>query len=298
MPFVRHVAALTAFVVALHGCVDARDAHRATSALAVDDFGDTVRIGTRPMRIVSLVPATTELVFALGAGDRLVGRTHWDEWPPEAKAVPDMGPGVRPNIESVLAAQPDLVLLYASADNRAAASRLRNAGIATLSLKVDRIEHFERCTLLLGQLLGDSARARATVDSVKATLARVAARTAPLERPRVLWPVDISPVIVIGAGSFLHELMQIAGGTNVYGDMQAVSPQLSMEDVHARDPDVILANEALAARIRMDPAWRGLRAVRTGRVLIADEVLMGRPSVRMGEAAVALARLLHPELQR
>jgi ABC-type Fe3+-hydroxamate transport system substrate-binding protein len=207
-----------------------------------------------------------------------------------------MGPGVRPNIESVLAAQPDLVLLYASADNRSAASRLRSAGIATLSLKVDRIEHFERCTLILGQLLGDTASARATVDSVKATLARVADRTTPLERPRVLWPVDISPVIVIGAGSFLHELMQIAGGANVYGDMQAVSPQLSLEDVHARDPDVILANEALAARIRTDPAWRGLRAVRTGRVLIADEVLMGRPSVRMGEAAVALARLLHPDL--
>lgn len=297
VPFVRHVAALILFVAALHGCADARDTQRAATALAVDDFGDTVRAGAPPSRIVSLVPATTELVFALGAGARLVGRTHWDEWPPEAMAVPDMGPGVRPNIEAVLAARPDLVLLYASADNRPAARRLRDAGIATLSLKVDRIEHFERCALILGRMLGDTVRARTTVDTVKATLARVSARTASVQRPRVLWPVDISPVIAIGAGSFLHELMQIAGGANVYGDMQAVSPQLSLEDVHARDPDVILANEALAARIRADPAWRALRAVRTGRVLIADEVLMGRPSVRMGEAAVALARLLHPDLQ-
>ena len=297
VPFVRHVAAIAGIVFALHGCAGAEAPARRPGTAAVDDFGDSIPVGAPPRRIVSLVPATTELVFALGAGDRLVGRTHWDEWPPEAKAVPDMGPGVRPNIEAVLAARPDLVLLYASADNRAAASRFRQAGIATLSLKVDRIEHFERCALILGRLLGDTLRARTTVDTVKATLDRVARRTEDLARPRVLWPVDVSPVIAIGAGSFLHELMTIAGARNVYGDMNAVSPQLSLEDVHGRDPDAILANESLAARIQADPAWRELRAVRTGRVLIADEVLMGRPSVRMGEAAVALARLLHPELR-
>ena len=296
VPVVRHAALIASLTVTLLGCGDAGQASRPGVGPVVDDFGDTVPIGRAARRIVSLVPATTELVFALGAGDRLVGRTHWDAWPPEATAVPDMGPGVRPNIEAVLAARPDLVLLYASADNRAAASRFREAGIATLSLKVDRIEHFERCTMLLGRLLGDTLRAEATVDSVKGTLDRVAARTSSLPRPRVLWPVDVSPVIAIGAGSFLHELIEIAGGSNVYGDMAAVSPILSLEDVHARDPDVIVANESLAARIRTDAGWRGLRAVRTGRILVADEVLMGRPSVRMGEAAVALARLLHPEL--
>ena len=97
-----------------------------------------------------------------------------------------------------------------------------------------------------------------------------------MRRPRVLWPVDVAPVIAIGAGSFLNQLVEIAGGTNVYGDMEAVSPQLSLEDVHARNPDVILANERLAARIRADPGWRGLRAVQADRVIEADEVLMGR----------------------
>ena len=296
VPFVRHAAAFIGLAIALHACAAGEQSPRPGSSVAVDDFGDTVRLGREPARIVSLVPAMTELVFALGAGGRLVGRTHWDEWPPEARDVPDMGPGVRPNVEAVLAARPDLVLLDASADNRAAAVRLRSAGIATLSLKVDRIEHFERSASILGRVLGDTLRARLTVDSVKTTLARVAERTAPLERPRVLWPVDVSPVIAIGGGSFLHELMEIAGATNVYGDMDAVSPQLSLEDVHARDPDAIIANAPLAVRIRADPAWRDLRAVRSGRLLIADEVLMGRPSVRMGEAAVALARLLHPGL--
>ena len=296
MPFVFLRHAILAISIALCACAPAEDTPRAEASRAVDDFGDTVTLGVAPSRIVSLVPATTELLFALGAGPKLVGRTHWDEWPAEALAVPDLGPGVRPNVEAVLAAQPDLVVLYASADNRAAAVRLRAAGVRTLSLKVDRIEHFERSAMLLGRILADTITARVVVDSVRETLGRVASRTARLERPRVLWPVDVAPVIVIGAGSFLHQLIETAGGSNVYGDMSAVSPQLSLEDVHARDPDIILANPRLAERIRSDAAWRGLRAVREGRVIEADEVLMGRPSVRMGEAAVTLARLLHPDV--
>ena len=297
MPVVRLSLALSSLAIALAACVGDGATRRASTSLGVDDFGDTITLGAAPTRIVSLNPATTELLFALGAGSRLVGRTHWDEWPAEALAVPDMGPGVRPNVEAVLAARPDLVVLYASADNRAAATRLRAAGIRTLSLKVDRIEHFERSAAILGRILGDTARARTVADTVRATLDAVAARTSALARPRVLWPVDIAPVIAIGAGSFLNQLIEIAGGANAYADMNAVSPQLSLEDVHARDPDIILANPTIAARIRSEPAWRGLRAVREGRVLEADEILMGRPSVRMGEAAVALGRLLHPELR-
>ena len=288
---------VTVLLVALAACRGGGARAPGTASLDVDDFGDSVVVAAPPARIVSLNPATTELLFALGAGARLVGRTHWDEWPVEALAVPDLGPGVRPNIEAVLATHPDLVILYASADNRPAASRFRAAGIRTLSLKVDRIEHFARSAVMLGRILGDTVRARTVVDTVRATLDSVAARTRALPHPRVLWPVDVAPVIAIGAGSFLSQLIDIAGGVNAYADMDAVSPQLSLEDVHARDPDVILANTTLAARIRTEAAWQGLRAVREGRVLEADEVLMGRPSVRMGEAAIVLARLLHPDLR-
>jgi ABC-type Fe3+-hydroxamate transport system substrate-binding protein len=298
VPFVRLVVTAVSCLVALAACAGDGSKERTAPTLGIDDFGDTIVLGAVPERIVSLNPATTELLFALGAGARVVGRTHWDEWPAAALAVPDLGPGVRPNIEAVLAARPDLVVLYASADNRPAALRFRGAGIRTLSLKVDRIEHFERSAVILGRILGDTLRARTVVDTVRATLDSVARRTKVLTRPRVLWAVDVAPVIAIGAGSFLNQLLEIAGGTNAYGDMNAVSPQLSLEDVHARDPDVVLANPTLAARIRAEPAWGGLRAVRERRVLAADEVLWGRPSVRMGEAAVALARVLHPEMPR
>src|SRR5205085_9106592 len=112
-----------------------------------------------PRRIVSLNPSTTELLFAIGAGNRLVGRTTYDMWPVAARAVQDLGPGLRPNVEAVLAAHPDLVVLYASDDNRDAARRVRAAGVATAAFRVDRIADFERVTIALGALTGDSAAA-------------------------------------------------------------------------------------------------------------------------------------------
>jgi len=261
-----------------------------------DDFGFAVRDGTpaRPARIVSLSPATTELLFALGAGRRLVGRTHWDTFPDSARAVPDLGNGIRPNVEAVLAARPDLVVLYASADDRAAADEIRAAGIPVIALKIDRIADFTRATELLGVATGERVRAHDVADSVGRTLARVRAATRALPAPTVFWHVWDAPIYTIGAGSYLDELVTIAGGRNIYGDLPGVSPQVALEDIVRRDPQFILAGPEGAASIRANPEWRGVRAVRDGRVLVVDTMLVGRPSVRLGESAVSLAKLLHP----
>ncbi|OYV68452.1 MAG: hypothetical protein B7Z72_08200 [Gemmatimonadetes bacterium 21-71-4] len=277
----------------------ARDAARARGAFVdVDDFGDTLRVpGIVPSRVVSLNPTTTEIVFAIGAGSRLVGRSHWDSWPDSARAVPDLGPAVRPNVEAVVAARPDLVLLYASADDRPAAARLREAGIPVAALRVDRIADFRRATRDLGALLGDPARAAAVVDSVDATLARVRAATDPLTPVSVFMLTWENPVITIGRGSFLDELLGIAGGRNVYHDLASPSPTVTLEDVVARNPDVVLVSPETRARLLADPRWRAVAAVRRGRVLAFDTTVVGRPSVVMGMAAASLARLLHPEVR-
>ena len=261
----------------------------------VDDYGDTIALTAAPAtRIVSLNPTTTEILFALGAGPRLVGRTHWDLWPDSARAVPDLGDGIDPNVEAVLSARPDVVVLYAGAGNRAAAARLRAAGVRTIALKVDRIADFERAVTLLGVIAGDTARATVVRDSVARTLARV--RSATRDRPpiAVFWHVWDAPLITIGRGSYLSELVEIAGGRNIYDSLPAPSPQVAIEDLVRRDPEVILAGPVGARRIARDPRWRPLGAVRNGRVLVVDTNLVGRPSVRLGEAAVSLANLLHP----
>jgi iron complex transport system substrate-binding protein len=261
-----------------------------------DDFGVPLRAGTRsfPARIVSLSPATTELLFALGAGPRLVGRTHWDTQPDAARALPDLGPGIRPNVEAVLAVHPDLVVLYASEDNRPAAEQLRAAGVPVIALKIDRIAQFQAAVRLLGLAVGEGTRAAIVVDTVMRTLARVRAATSALPHPTVFWHVWDSPIYTIGAGSYLDELLTIAGGRNIYGDIAQPSPQVSLEDIIHRDPDYVMAGPEGAARIRASAAWRGVRAVRDGHVLVVDTMLVGRPSVRIGEAAVRLAALLHP----
>ena len=290
-----HAIIALAFVCALAAC--ARDDATPLSR-AADDFGDTLLLREPPRRIVSLNPPTTEVLFAIGAGERLVGRTTYDRWPEAALALPDLGGGLRPNVEAVLAARPDLVVLYASDDNRDAARRLRAAGVATAAFRVDRIADFRRVTLALGALTGDSAAARVLVDSVGATIARVRAATQARPRPTVFWPLYDQPLLATGGGSFLNELIDVAGGRNIYGFMPEPSPRITMEDLLQRDPDVVLLSPESRARYLADPRWRALRAVREGRVVAVDTTLVLRPGPRLGEAARSLALLLHPGVVR
>lgn len=258
-----------------------------------DDFGQEVRPGSA-RRIISLNPAATEMLFAIGAGDRVIGRTTWDSYPAAARLIPDMGPGLRPNLEVVIGAEPDLVILYASADNRPAADRLRALGITTLAVKNDSIGDLARTLRLLGIVTGASARAVTVTDSVWATLDRVRAATNGRSRPTAFWYIWDSPLITIGRGSFMSELLEIAGARNVYDDLSAPSPAVTLEDVVRRNPELVVAGPEGARNLGSDPRWRSLPAVRAGRIIMADTALVGKPSVRLGEAAVSLARLLHP----
>jgi iron complex transport system substrate-binding protein len=298
VPVVRHVRLVGTIAAAsalLAGC---EPAARSSSSRATDDFGDTIVVASPPRRIVSLNPSTTELLFAIGAGARMVGRTTYDQWPEAARALPDLGPGLRPNVEAVLAAHPDLVILYASDDNRDAARRLRAAGVATAAYRVDRIADFQRVTRALGALTGDTLAARTMVDSVRATLDRVRAATATLPKPTVFWPLYDQPLLAVGSGSYLNELIEIAGGANIYAFMSAPSPRITLEDLVQRDPEVILLAPASRERYLVDPRWRTLRAMRSGRVLSVDTTLVLRPGPRLGEAARSLAMLLHPDALR
>jgi ABC-type Fe3+-hydroxamate transport system substrate-binding protein len=215
-------------------------------------------------------------------------------FPGEAKSVADVGMPLRPNVEAVLAVHPDLVILYASADNRPATQRFQQAGVRTLALKIDSIAQFERDTRLLGRLTGDSAVAYTLVDSVAATLDRVRAATKSLPRPTVFIPTWDRPLIAIGGGSFLSQLLDVAGARNIYEDIAAPSAVVTIEDVAKRNPDYVMTSPAAAPTIGTDPKWRALSAVRQKHVLVYDTLLVGRPSVTLGAAARSIADLLHP----
>jgi ABC-type Fe3+-hydroxamate transport system substrate-binding protein len=294
----RHRAAALCLALLAAPVACRPEARPAATSAWRDDYGDTIVVTEPARRVVSLNPTTTEILFALGAGDRLVGRSRWDKWPDAALAVPDVGDGIRPSIERVMGARPDLVLLYASGDNRDAARALGAAGIRVVALKIDSIAEFERAVRLLGALTGTHKAAQAIVDSVTWTLGLVREATRDLRRPSLFIHVWDNPLMVIGGGSFMSELVDIAGGRNVYADLALPSAQISFEDLVQRDPDAVLAGPDVAARMKTDPRWSALRAIRSGRLLSYDTVLVARPSVRLGEAAWSLARLLHPGVFR
>jgi ABC-type Fe3+-hydroxamate transport system substrate-binding protein len=264
------------------------------AAKMVDDFGNSIPTGKAPARIVSLNPTTTEILFAIGAGKRLVGRSQYDIYPESAKSVPSLGIALRPSVEAIVAAHPDLVILYASEDNRAAFERLRQLGIPTVAFKLDSIEQFRRDTKLLGRMTGDSASAVAVVDSVSATLERVRRATAGLPRPTVFIPTWEKPIIAIGGGSFMSELLEIAGAKNIYAAVHTPSATVTIEDVVSRNPDFVITGRERIAAIQALPAWRAIPAVRDGHILGVDFEIVSRPSVQLGAAAVQLAKLIHP----
>lgn len=283
-----HIAVLLLVVMA--ACA----AEPAPGGGPLDDFGRPLPDPGGARRIVSLGPSTTEILYTLGAGSRLVGRSRWDQWPEAVRAVPEAGDAIRPSVELVLALRPDLVLLYAATGNRAAAEALTRAGIPTVALRVDSIGQYLRAVTLIGAFVDAPARADSVVRSLREQLDRVRTRTASLPRPTVFLPAWEDPLMTLGTGSYLSELVEIAGGRNVYAERPEPSLVVAMEDVVRRDPDVVLTGPTSAARIRRDRAWQVLRAVREGRVLAYDTLLVSQPSSRLGEAAASLARLLHP----
>ncbi len=263
-----------------------------TSGGAVDDVGRPIRLTAPPARIVSLSPATTELLFTLGAGHRVVGRTRWCQDPPAARDVPSVGDGLAPNVEAILARRPDLVAFYRSAANAAAIERLESAGVATVTLALDRLADLVRVTRLLGRVLGDSLRADSLIEGLEVALAAPATARAG-QAPRVLLLAWDNPPIVIGGGSFLSEIVSLAGGHNVFDELDRPSATVSIETIAARDPDVVLvAAGTETASLATRPEWRVVRAIRERRFAVVQGSEFEHPSFRASAAVRQLARVL------
>ena len=265
----------------------------AVSGDLLDDAGTRTVLSATPRRVVSLIPATTELLFALGAGDRVVGRTAWCDYPAEAAAVPNLGNGIDPNIEAVVGARPELVLLYKSGANRGAAERLRGLGIPVLELATDRIADIGRITRLLGRALDLEDRADSVATAVDRDLAAATVdSTRQTGRPRVFILAWDRPAMTLGRGSFLSEIVERAGGRNVFDDVPSSSAQISIEAVAARDPDLVLISSSNDPVIASRAEWQVVRAVRERRFLRVMGSEFNRPSPRVGQAVRELAATL------
>jgi iron complex transport system substrate-binding protein len=257
----------------------------------VDDAGDTVRLAAPARRVVSLIPASTELLFAIGAGSSVVGRTSYCDYPPAAKTVPDLGDGIRPSIEAVLGQRPDLVVVYNSGQNAAVAERLRGLGIPAIRINTDALSDVDRVAKILGILTGHE-RGADSVATVFDTALAAATRPPGSGRPKVLLLVWEQPPMTIGRGSFLHELVERAGGENLFADVSASSGVVSIEAVAARNPDLIFTTTEGPSAFASRPEWQVVSAVRKRRFLRVSGSEFNRPSPRAPAAIRELSAKL------
>jgi iron complex transport system substrate-binding protein len=241
------------------------------------------RLEDPPRRILSLVPSATLLLLELGQEARLVGRTDYDD-DPRVSALPSVGGGLGPSLEVMLSLRPDLVLRFEGPTDPETPRRLDEAGIPHLALRPDHLDDVYRITALLGEVTGQEEAAQALVARLRGELAAVARAVEGADRPRVGILLGGDPPWVAGGETFIHDVVTVAGGENVFADDGPLYAPISVEEVLHRRPDVLLMTEG--ARVP-----EGLRRIP---VLRAPSSLQS-PGPDIVDAAWAVARLLHPD---
>jgi iron complex transport system substrate-binding protein len=266
----------------------------------VTDFQNrSVTVAKRPDRIVSIGPSITEFLFALGAGPRVVGADDFSDEPAAAKAIDKVG-GINVNFEKVVSLRPDLVLIVKFSDGTI--EKLASAGLVVLVVDPQSVGDVARTATLLGRAVG--AEGEALARDIQKKVDDVRARIAPATtRPRVYHEIDASDptkIFTVGPGSYINDLIEIAGGTNIAAKTTSAYPQLSAEEILRSDPEVIvLAAADYSAKpdqVAARAGWSAISAVKNKRIATIAPNLINRPGPRVGEAAEAYARILHPEL--
>jgi iron complex transport system substrate-binding protein len=258
-----------------------------------------VTVPARPERLVSIGPSITAFLFALGAGPRVVGVDDFSDEPAEAATREHVG-GIKVNFEKVVALKPDLVFSVKFSDGTI--EKLQAASLNVLVVDPQSVSDVAKTATLLGKAVGADGLALARsiqqrVDAVRTKTANVTTR------PRVYHEIDASDpakIFTVGPGSYINDLIDIAGGANIAARAASAYPQLSAEEILRTDPEIIvLAADAYSAKpadVAARQGWSIIAAVKSNRILTIDPNLINRPGPRVGEAAEAYAKLVHPEL--
>lgn len=265
---------------------------------AVDDAGREISLERAPRRIVSMAPSNTEILFALGLGERVVGVTSWCNYPPETAGVEKVGDWWAPDYEKIVALEPDLVLAVGTAESELV-KRLEGLGLKVFILQAETVlqvpEDIEQVAAITGVPEKGAEVASDLRRRIEAVQGRVGVVTEG-ERPTVFWVLD-ADLWTVGPGSFVHDLIVLAGGVNIAGTLGQASGQLSLETVLEADPDVIiipLLDPSLPEALGRLSGWGTLRAVRDGRVYQIDPDVVSRPGPRIADALEEVAKLLYP----
>lgn len=256
-----------------------------------DDLGRTVKVPTVITRGISLAPSLTEMIFAIGAGDKLVGVTTYCNYPAETAAVEKVGDTQTPNIEKIIALQPQVVFVSTDSQLEAFMQTLDEQGIAVYVTSPKSLEEVFANMRRLGELFGDKTRADTVVASLSARANAVSESKTSREKPRLFIQISNEPLFTVGKDSFLTAIVEQAGGVSVTKDVPTGYPTLSKETAAALDPDVILLSDSEDNR-EPNVALRDSKALKSGRVFRINADIISRPGPRLVDALEQIASKL------
>jgi len=269
----------------------------------VDDAQRTVEISGVPERIISLAPSNTEILFALGLGDKAVGVTDFCDYPEEAQEIEKVG-GVEPNLEKIVDLEPDLVLYIGGTAQLEKTQTMEDLGLTVLVLAPSDIEGIFADIELVGKATGAEDEAEELVAQLRRRMKEVTTKVAISSyRPLIFYELDATDPTrpyTAGPGSFIDALIDMAGGFNLgaTGGMQWA--QFSTEEIIAQDPKIIILGDAnygvTLESVEERPGWGVITAVKEGAIYPIDDTLVSRPGPRIVDGLEELARIIHPEL--
>ena len=250
-----------------------------------DDIGRSVQLPAEVDRVVSLAPSITEIVFAAGAGEKLVGDTTYCNYPPEAQAIEKVGDTQTPNIERIIALKPQLVLVSTASQLETFLGVLDQQGIGVYVVDVKGLDDIAASIRKIGKILGSIQAANASANDLETRISNVRRQMAvpDEQRPRVFLQISKEPLFTIGRSSFLTDLIRIAGGESVTLNIDSAYPKLSKETAVALDPQIIVLSESEDNKEPND-AFKSSRAMKNGRVLSINADIISRPGPRLVDA--------------
>ena len=266
----------------------------------VDSLGRKLFLAKAPSRVVSMAPNVTEILFALGLQEKVVAVTPFCDYPPEAQSKTHLG-GTNPSIEQILALKPDLVLAPQDMIRPDLLQSLDRVKIPTFMLQAAQLDDVLAQIQTIARLFDQSKAGDELAATIRQRIVAVNERTQSLTRPRVFYVLNTDPLQTVGPGSFIHQLIEAAGGANIAAETSTAYPRFALEEVLARDPELIIFPVGTAEGIPDEDQqqwrrWSSLSAVKHNRLVLVPSVLVDRPGPRIVEGLELLAKALHPEI--
>lgn len=262
--------------------------------VVTDDLGRAITVPVKVARVVSTAPSVTENIFAVGAGDRLVGVTTFCNYPEEAKSIAKIGDTMNPNMETIVAMKPDIVFVSSASQLEAFTKTLESNGIAVYVTNPESLDGVINGLVHFGDLFGTQEKANALVADLKRRIAALLPYDGAAKYLKVFVQISKEPLFTIGKRSHLTNVLPLAGGESVTANVETAYPKLSKETASTLVPEVIILSESDDNK-EPNEAFKNSPAVEYGRIYKINADLISRPGPRLVDALEQIAKCLHPE---